>query len=116
MAQEAKSSHAVYVGSFDPLTLGHLDIIKRGARIFSAVTVGIGINPDKQSLFSPEERSELCQQAVCHLGNVTVSSFEGLAVDFVRSCNSRILLRGVRSLTDIESEFSMSLANLVLDE
>lgn len=109
------SSHAVYVGSFDPLTLGHMDIIKRGARIFDQLTVGIGINPEKQPLFDPQQRIDLCTAAVSHLGNVTVTAFEGLAVEFVRQCGSRLLLRGVRSLTDIDAEFTMSLANRVLD-
>ena len=112
---ELCTSRAVYVGSFDPLTLGHLDIIRRGARLFESLTIGIGINPDKQALFSPDERVELCRQAVKDLTNVKVKTFHGLAVDFVRACGSRILLRGVRSLTDIEAEFTMSLANRVLD-
>lgn len=115
MPDKAKSSHAVYVGSFDPLTLGHMDIIARGARIFERLTLGIGINPEKQPLFSSEQRIELCRAAVKHLKNVEVTAFEGLAVEFVRHCGSRVLLRGVRSLTDIDAEFTMSLANRVLD-
>ncbi len=114
MTDQTKS-HAVYVGSFDPLTLGHLDIIARGARIFERLTIGIGINPDKNPLMPTEQRIELCQAAVSNISNVTVTSFEGLAVEFVRRCGSRVLLRGVRSLTDIDSEFTMSLANRVLD-
>lgn len=113
---ESHCSHAVYVGSFDPLTLGHLDIISRGAKIFQKLTVGIGINPEKKPLFESDQRVSLCGQALAHLQNVEVTTFEGLAVEFVRRCGSRILLRGVRSLTDIESEFTMSLANRVLDE
>ncbi|MCR9202552.1 MAG: pantetheine-phosphate adenylyltransferase [Planctomycetaceae bacterium] len=108
-------NHAVYVGSFDPLTLGHLDIIRRGARIFERLTIGIGINPDKTPLFSPDERLDLCRQATSDLPNVEVTCFNGLAVEFVRHTGSRVLLRGVRSLTDIDSEFTMSLANRVLD-
>lgn len=109
------SSHAVYVGSFDPLTLGHMDIISRGASIFERLTVGIGINPDKHPLFNTQQRIDLCSAAVSHLDNVTVTAFEGLAVEFVRQCGSRLLLRGVRSLMDIDAEFTMSLANRVLD-
>lgn len=116
MADPSPSSHAVYVGSFDPLTLGHQDIIERGARIFGQLTVGIGINPDKAALFGPDERVAMCQEALGHLENVQVTTFEGLAVEFVRQCDSRILLRGVRSLTDIDAEFTMSLANRVLDD
>ncbi len=115
MSITSPSSHAVYVGSFDPLTLGHQDIIERGAQIFERLTVGIGINPDKAALFSPEERVSMCEAALRHLANVQVRTFQGLAVEFVRSCDSRVLLRGVRSLTDIDAEFTMSLANRVLD-
>jgi len=109
-------SHAVYVGSFDPLTLGHLDIVRRAAIIFGRVTVGIGINPDKQSLFTPSERVALCEAAMAELENVTVTTFDGLTVDFVRQCGSRVLLRGLRSLTDTDAELTMSLTNRVLDE
>jgi pantetheine-phosphate adenylyltransferase len=112
---EAKSS-AVYVGTFDPMTLGHLDIIRRAARIFERVTVGIGINPDKSTLFSPGERLDHCRKSVENLPNVEVRTFDGLAVEFVRLCGSRILLRGVRTLTDIETEFAMTLTNRVLDQ
>ncbi len=115
MNESEANAHAVYVGSFDPLTLGHLDIIERGARLFQRLTVGIGINPDKKSMFTPEERVSQCQEAVTHLQNVAVSTFEGLAVEFVRDCGSRILLRGVRTLADLDTEFTMSLANRVLD-
>jgi pantetheine-phosphate adenylyltransferase len=107
--------HAVYVGSFDPLTLGHLDIIRRGARIFAQVTVGIGINPEKAPLFSADERSELITKVLASLPNVDVRTFHGLAVNFVRDCGSAVMLRGVRTLTDIDAEFTMSLANRALD-
>lgn len=116
MTSEFIAGRAVYVGSFDPLTLGHLDIITRGSRIFDSLVLGIGINPDKQPLFSVDERMDLCRTAVAELPNVEVTSFQGLAVEFVRECRSRVLLRGVRSLTDIDAEFTMSFANRVLDE
>ncbi len=106
--------HAVYVGSFDPLTLGHEDIIRRGAKLFDRVTVGVGVNPDKKTLFTSQERMDLIRAVVSSLENVEVLTFEGLAVDFVRSCGSAVMLRGVRTLTDIESEFTMSLANRAL--
>ncbi len=109
-------SSAVYVGSFDPMTLGHLDIIRRASRIFEHVTVGIGINPDKNTLFSSVDRLAMCQASVSELPNVDVRTFDGLAVEFVRQCGSRILLRGVRTLTDIEAEFTMTLTNRVLDQ
>lgn len=115
MAGALNSHHAVYVGSFDPLTLGHVDIIQRGAAIFDRITVGIGINPDKNPLFTPEERLSLTKAVLAPLTNVEVRCFEGLAVEFIRHCNSRVLLRGVRTLTDIETEFTMTLANRALD-
>lgn len=115
MAAALNSHHAVYVGSFDPLTLGHVDIIRRGAAIFDRITVGIGINPDKQPLFTPEERLSLTKTVLTPLRNVEVLCFEGLAVEFIRHCDARVLLRGVRTLTDIESEFTMTLANRALD-
>ncbi len=108
-------SHAVYCGSFDPLTLGHLDIIRRGARLFERLTVGVGTNPDKKPLFGPEYRVELTRSTVAGLPNVDVRSFHGLTVDFARSVEAGVLLRGVRSLSDTETEFTMSLANSVLD-
>ena len=107
--------HAVYGGSFDPLTLGHQDVIQRGARIFEKLTVGIGINPDKKPLFSPEERLELIREVVRDLPNVSVCSFTGLTVEFIRQQNAAIMLRGVRTLSDIEAEFTMTLANHTLE-
>ena len=106
---------AVYTGSFDPITLGHLDVIQRASRIFDHVVVGVGINPDKQPMFTLAERVDLVRRSVDHLPNVRVESFDGLAVAFVRAQGGQVLLRGVRSLTDIEAEFTMSLANRNLD-
>ena len=106
---------AVYTGSFDPVTLGHVDVIERASRIFDFVVVGVGINPDKHPLFSLEERVDLVQASVRHLPNVRVERFSGLSVAFVREQGASVLLRGVRSLTDIEAEFTMTLANRKLD-
>jgi pantetheine-phosphate adenylyltransferase len=106
---------AVYTGSFDPITLGHLNVIQRCSRLVDRLIVGIGINIEKQSLFTPEERVKLVRQATRDLNNVDVQSFEGLAVSFVRQCGARVLLRGVRSLGDIEAEFTMTMANRKLD-
>jgi pantetheine-phosphate adenylyltransferase len=111
MSDQLDERHAVYVGSFDPPTLGHCDIISRGAGLFGRVTVGIGINPDKTPLFSSEERLSLLREIVLPLENVEVACFEGLAVDFVRQCGAAVMLRGMRTLTDIESEFTLTLAN-----
>ena len=106
---------AVYTGSFDPITLGHLNVIERSSRLVDRLVVGIGINIEKQSLFTPEERMELVASTIAHLPNVDVKTFSGLAVTFCRECGSRVLLRGVRSLGDIESEFTMIMANRKLD-
>lgn len=115
MSSDKPSRIAVYTGSFDPVTLGHLDVIARASRIFDGLVVGVGINPDKQPLFSPEERVGLVRTAVAGLPNVRVERFSGLAVAFVREQGAHVLLRGVRSLTDIEAEFTMTLANRKLD-
>lgn len=106
---------AVYTGSFDPITLGHLNVIERSSRLVDKLIVGIGSNIEKQSLFTPEERVDLVRLCTERLGNVDVRSFAGLAVNFVRQCGARVMLRGVRSLGDIEAEFTMTLANRKLD-
>lgn len=106
---------AVYTGSFDPITLGHLNVIQRSSRLVDELIVGVGINIEKQSLFTAEERVELIERATSDLDNVEVRQFDGLAVRFVRDCNARVIVRGVRSLTDMETEFTMTLANRKLD-
>jgi pantetheine-phosphate adenylyltransferase len=109
------SNRAVYTGSFDPITLGHLNVIERSSRLVDTLVVGVGLNIDKQSLFTAEERVELIRRTTKHLENVEVKMFAGLAVHFVRECDARVIVRGVRSLTDMESEFTMTLANRKLD-
>lgn len=112
---DSDSRIAVYTGSFDPITLGHLNVIERSSRLVDKLIVGIGINIEKQSLFDPGERVELVRKSVAHLKNVEVQSFSGLSVNFVRACGARVLVRGVRSLGDTEAEFTMTLANRKLD-
>lgn len=109
------SRTAVFTGTFDPLTLGHLDVIRRGRMLFEHVVVGIGINPNKASLFNIDERVALARQVVSSFPNVSVESFEELAVQFVRRIGARVILRGVRTLSDMEYEFGMSLTNYRLD-
>ena len=106
---------AVYTGSFDPVTLGHLNVIERAARLVDRLVVGIGINTEKAALFSPDEREDLLKKATAHLKNVEVRSFAGLAVEFVRQCGARVMVRGVRPLTDLAGEFTMTMANKHLD-
>ncbi|MCC7337539.1 MAG: pantetheine-phosphate adenylyltransferase [Pirellulaceae bacterium] len=109
------SRTAVYTGSFDPVTLGHLNVIQRASRLVDELVVGVGINSDKKSLFSPEERVELLRSVVVPFDNVRIEMFSGLAVSFVRSCGTRVMVRGVRPLTDIAAEFTMLMANRQLD-
>ena len=109
------SRRAVYTGSFDPITLGHLNVIERSSRLVDSLIVGIGINIDKQSLFSADERADLVERVTRPLGNVEVRQFSGLAVHFVRECDARVIIRGVRSLSDMDTEFTMTLANRKLD-
>ena len=106
---------AVFTGTFDPLTLGHLDVIRRGRVLFDRLVVGIGVNPNKQSLFTIEERVALSRQVVAPFDNVEVESFEELTVQFVRRIGAKIILRGLRTLSDMEYEFSMTLTNNRLD-
>jgi pantetheine-phosphate adenylyltransferase len=112
---ELNPSIAVYTGSFDPPTLGHMSVIERTSRLYDKLVVGVGINVEKQALFSPEERVELVQRATAHCGNVEVRAFQGLAVEFVRAAGSCVMVRGVRPLTDIAGEFTMMMANRQLD-
>ncbi len=106
---------AVYTGVFDPVHLGHLDIIRRGSQIFDKLIVGVGTNPEKLPFFNIEERVELIKRVVASLDNVEVRPFRGLAVRFVRDMGARIMLRGLRTTSDMEYEFTMSLTNLALD-
>ena len=106
---------AVYAGTFDPVHLGHTDVIQRGSRLYDTLVVGVGINPDKATMFTQDERVELIRAVTADLANVEVRAFPGLAVRFVREAGARILLRGLRTLSDMEYEFTMSLMNLNLD-
>jgi pantetheine-phosphate adenylyltransferase len=115
MAASPGHQKAVYTGVFDPIHLGHLDVIRRGSRIFERLVVGVGNNPEKVSFFTIAERVELINQVVAPYRNVEVRPFSGLAVRFVREVGARVILRGLRTLSDMEYEFSMSLTNLALD-
>lgn len=106
---------AVYTGMFDPVHFGHLDVIARGSRVFERLVVGVGINPEKEPFFTMEERVDMLRHLTSGFGNVEVLPFHGLAVTFVREVGARIMLRGLRTLSDMENEFTMSLTNLSLD-
>ena len=111
----SESRIAVYTGSFDPITLGHINVIQRSARLVDRLIVGIGVNVEKSAMFSPEERVELVTKATSQFKNVEVHAFSGLAVQFVRNCGARVMIRGVRPLTDLAAEFTMMMANRHLD-
>ncbi|MDE2508058.1 MAG: pantetheine-phosphate adenylyltransferase [Planctomycetota bacterium] len=106
---------AVFTGMFDPLTLGHLDVIRRGRQLFERLVVGVGVNPNKAALFTLEERVTLAREVVAEYDNVDVQAFQGLAVVYVRKIGARVILRGVRTLSDMEYEFGMTLTNARLD-
>ncbi len=112
---ETKPRTAVYTGSFDPITLGHLNVIERGSRLVDWLFVGIGTNVEKTGLFSPEERQAMVGTATAHLPNVEIRIFEGLAVNFVHACDAHVMIRGIRPLTDMASEITMMLANRELE-
>jgi pantetheine-phosphate adenylyltransferase len=102
---------AVYPGSFDPITLGHLNVMERAAKLFDRLIVGVGVNTEKETMFTAEERQQLIREATTHLENVDIRMFTGLAVGFVKQCNARIIIRGVRPITDIAGELTMMMAN-----
>jgi pantetheine-phosphate adenylyltransferase len=102
---------AVYPGTFDPITLGHLDVIKRASRLFDRLIVGVGVNVEKETMFTAEERLELIRDATVPLKNVDIRTFSGLAVTFVKDCGAQIMVRGVRPITDIAAELTMMMAN-----
>jgi pantetheine-phosphate adenylyltransferase len=107
---------AIYPGSFDPITLGHLDIIERGGKLFEKIIVAVLCNPNKHSLFSVEKRVEQIRECTQHLTNVKVDSFTGLTVDYARLRSAGVLLRGLRVLSDFEKELQMAHTNKTLSE
>ena len=102
---------AVYPGSFDPITNGHVDIIKRGLGVFDELIVLIAHNPNKKTLFSVEERVAMIQEVIRDYKNVRVDSFDGLLVDYVKVAGANVILRGLRALSDFEYEFQLALIN-----
>lgn len=102
---------AVYPGSFDPITNGHLDIITRASRVFDEVVVAVLINPDKKGLFDIEERVILIEKCVSKLANVKVQSFSGLLINFMKAVDAEVIVKGLRAVSDFEYEFQMALMN-----
>jgi len=102
---------AVYPGSFDPFTLGHLDIVQRASRLFDRLVVGVGVNLEKQPLFTANERAELIRLSTTHLENIEIQMYHGLTVKFVQEIGAKIMIRGVRPITDIPAELTVMMAN-----
>ena len=102
---------AIYPGTFDPITNGHLDLIQRGLTIFDHIIVSVAEGSYKKTIFTVEERLEMIREALMDLPNVTIDSFPGLLVDYVKSKNSQVILRGLRAVTDFEYEFQMAMMN-----
>jgi len=107
---------AVYPGSFDPPTLGHLDVIERAAGVFARLIVAVGRNRSKTALLSPEERLKALEASVAHLPNVTVAGFQGLLVTYAKPVNAHAIVRGLRATADFEYEFQMAMVNRRIDE
>ena len=107
-------SIAVYPGSFDPVTLGHMDIISRSSKLFDKLIVGVLVNSSKVPLFSAEERVNMIKGVVSEYANVEVRSFDGLLVEFARLCKATAVVRGLRAVTDFEYELQMSQTNHII--
>ena len=101
----------VYPGSFDPVTLGHVDLIERAATLFPQIVVAVLNNPDKRGKFTTQQRIDMLTRACAHIGNIRIDSFGGLLVDYMRKLDAGIVLRGLRAVTDFESEFQMAQVN-----
>ena len=106
---------AVYPGSFDPITNGHLDIIERASRLYDKLIVGVLSNGNKNPLFTSDERMQMIREVTKHLDNVEVDTFEGLLVDFANSKNATVIVKGLRTVADFEYEFQMALLNKALN-
>ncbi len=106
---------AIYPGTFDPITNGHLDLIERGSKIFDNLIVAVLRNVEKDPLFSVDERVEMLRETTRHCPNESVDSFGGLLVDFAVRCQARVILRGIRAVSDYENELQMALMNRKLD-
>ena len=111
-----KRKIAIVPGSFDPITYGHIDIIKRSAQLFDEVIVAILVNPDKKYLFTLEEREEMINESIKGFNNVKVDSFSGLLVNYAKKVNSTVIVRGLRAVSDFEYEMQLTFMNKALDD
>lgn len=108
---ERKFVRAIFPGTFDPITNGHLDVIERGRKLFDELIVAVGTSPIKNPLFTPAERVEMISQLLEGIPDVTVESFDGLTVEYARRKKADVILRGMRSLTDVQYEFKLAMTN-----
>lgn len=106
-----KYVRAIFPGSFDPITNGHLDVVKRGIRLFDELIIAVGRSPVKNQLFSPEERVGMIAELIEDMPRVSVESFEGLTVEYATARQASVILRGLRSLTDVQYEFQLAMTN-----
>lgn len=108
---ETKFIRAVFPGSFDPITNGHLDVVRRGTKLFDKLIIAVGRSPLKEQLFTPDERVKMIKELVSEMPNVEVESFEGLTVDYAARKGADVILRGLRNLTDVQYEFQLAMTN-----
>jgi pantetheine-phosphate adenylyltransferase len=106
-----KFIRAIFPGSFDPITNGHLDVINRGIKLFDELIVAVGRSPIKNQLFTPEERVEMIAELIADIPGVSVESFDGLTVEYAAQKKADVILRGLRSLTDVQYEFQLAMTN-----
>jgi len=110
---KSKTRIAVFPGTFDPMTNGHLDVIERGSVMFDQLVVAVGENPDKSALFNQDERAEIIADVVANMSNVKVAKYTGLTIDYVRATQGDLMLRGIRNSSDLQFEFQVALTNRV---
>lgn len=113
---ESNASIAVFPGAFDPVTYGHLDIIRRGARLYEKLIVAVGHNPLKEQVFAPDERAEMLVQHTTEFPSVQVETYTGLTVDFARQSGARVILRGIRDTVDLHAELEIATANRIIGD
>jgi pantetheine-phosphate adenylyltransferase len=108
---ESKSIRAIFPGSFDPITNSHLDVVRRGTKLFDELIIAVGHNPSREQLFTTDERVKMIKELVAEMSNVVVESFEGLTADYVVKRGADVILRGLRNLTDVQYEFQLAMTN-----
>lgn len=108
---EAKAVKAIFPGSFDPITKGHLDVIERGLNLFDTLVIAVGENSSKDSVFTPQERVEMIREIVKDKSRVTVESYDSLTVEYAKKIGATVMLRGLRNLTDVQYEFQLAMTN-----